>query len=236
MNEQQQLMALLALLEQYNAGIVSGQGSEGFGTSQSAPAQMSGNVSQGFGNAAMASNLAAQLAQSPEIGQLSGLLGLAAAATNPGATINSVAPSLLGVLGYGPAATLAGIANNGFTTSNVLGLLGMTVNPAFGLLGLANSIAGNPFGDSIGGLGATLGNPGSMGLASDAGISFGEQLGNAADQTQSGYDTEGMDGLVAAISAAESGDTGDDGDDGDSGDSGDSGNEGASDGSDGGYW
>jgi len=202
--DQQQLMALLNLLEQYNAGVVSSGGSGGFGTS----AQSGGNASQGFGNAAMAANVAAQLGQSSDLAQMSGLLGLASAVSNPNATVGSVAPSVLGVLGFGPAASLASIANTGFTTSNTLGLLGMTVNPAFGLLGLANSLAGNPFGDSIGGLGETLGNPGSMGLASDAGISIGEQLGNAADQAQIGMDTAAMDGLVAAINASDSTDSG----------------------------
>lgn len=234
MNEQAQLLALMQLLEQYAAGNVDSQGSRGFGSadqSNSGTSAAGGNMSMGLSNAAIAANLGAQLGQSPEMGQLAGLLGLASAMSNPNATLGSVAPAALSVAGLGPLATVASFANNGVTASNVLGLLGMTVNPGFGLLGLANSIAGNPLGASFGGLGETLGNPGSMGLASEAGISFGEQIANSLDQgqTEGGYDTEAMDGLVGAIMGETEGsfDSGDDGDDGDSGSDGDSG---------GGYW
>jgi hypothetical protein len=226
--DQQQLLALLNLLAQYNAGVVDQRGSGGFGTSNGQSTNQGGNVSMGLSNAAVAANLAAVIGQDQTMGQMSGLLGLASALSNPNASVQSVAPAALGALGFGQLASIANIANNGLNTSSVLGLLGATVNPAFGLLGLANSLAGDPFSDSLTGLGETLGNPDSMATLSDIGISFGDQLGNAADQGQIGQDQEGFEGLIGALSgfndstegttAADSADSGNSGDNGDSGD------------------
>lgn len=214
MNEQAQLAALMELLRQYTAGNVRSEGSRNFGTSQRpAPAnnQSQADMSRGLSNASVGLNLGAQLGQDQNIGQFAGILGLAAALSNPNATIGSVAPAALGAAGLGQLASVASFANSGITSSNVLGLLGMTVNPAFGLLGLVNSIAGDPIGKEVvkktgnsgkgdSGLGATASNPNSVGIASDAGVSVGHQIANSNDQNQSGgYDTEAMNNLIGAI-------------------------------------
>jgi len=163
----------------------------------------------GLGMASQAVSMAATLGQDPGLANVSSALGLAAAISqavdnpNTANVAQAVAQglSIAGVPGIGLA---TGIATQGFNTSTALGLMGM-VNPAFGLAGIANSIAGNPIGAAVEGLGNTLGNPNSMGLAEQAGISFGQQMANAINQSQSeqGYDTEGMQGLVDAIGIAE---------------------------------
>lgn len=175
----------------------------------------------------MPGSIGAIATQSPEMGNLASALNMGATLSNPNASIGSIAPSVLGALGYGPAASLASMANNGFTTSNVLGLLGATVNPAFGLIGLANSISGGALGNSFGSLAATLGNDDSMSALSEAGISFADQLGNAMNNSQFGMDTEGMDSLAASLSGDDSDSDSDSTSD--SGDSGDSGSDGSGD-------
>lgn len=235
---QQEILILLQLLEQYGAGTVNAGSSGGSSSSgesktqstnsnpQAGPATATSAPTPGqLGFASSLTSMGAIATQSPELGNLASVFGLASSLSNPNASFGSVAPSVLGALGYGPAASLASMANNGFTTSNVLGLLGATVNPAFGLIGLANSISGGSIGNSFGALGNTLGNTDSMSALSDAGVSFGDQIGNAMNNSQFGMDTAGMDSLSASLSGDDSeSDSSSDSESGgsDSGDSGDS--------------
>ena len=214
---QQEMLALLKLLEEYNAGVVNSGSSGGSGTSgSSTPAQSNSNSgpatasaaptpsSAQLGFAGAMTNFGSVAMQSPELGGIATALNLAANLSNPNVSVESMAPSVLGALGYGPAASLASMAVNGINTSNVLGLLGSTVNPAFGLIGLANNLTGGAIGNSLGSLGNTLGNPDSMGALSDAGVSYGDQLGNALNNSQIGMDTEGMDSLSNSLSGSDS--------------------------------
>lgn len=163
----------------------------------------------GLGMASQAVSMAATLGQDPGLANVSSALGLAAAISqavdNPNtANVAQAVAQGLAIAGVPGIGLATGIATQGFNTSTALGLMGM-VNPAFGLVGIANSIAGNPIGAAVEGLGNTLGNPNSMGLAEEAGVSFGQQLANAIDQgqTEQGYDTDAMQGLVDAIGIAE---------------------------------
>lgn len=214
----EQLMALMKAVASYGTGNVElttlgGNSNTSPHDTGTSPVSTTGTIgvspTVGLGMASQAVSMAATLGQDPGLSNVSSALGLAAAISqavdNPNtanvAQAVSQGLSIAGVPGIGLA---TGIATHGFNTSTALGLMGM-VNPAFGLAGIANSIAGNPIGAAMEGLGNTIGNPNSMGLAEQAGISFGQQIANAIDQGQSeqGYDTEGMQGLVDAIGEAE---------------------------------
>jgi hypothetical protein len=218
---EQELLDFLRLLEQYSAGIVNKEtsGNSGAGTSSQSEssAPSSGNLSQGLGMSAAVTNIAAAGFQDTSLGQMAGLLGLGSALSNPNATLGSVAPSALGVAGFGQLASLASIAQNGFTTSNVLGILGSTVNPAFGLIGMVNGLTGNSIGNSIESIGNTLGNPNSMDSLSNIGIGWGDQIGNALNNSQVGMDTAGMDSLMGSFSDSSDSDSDSDSDSGSEG-------------------
>jgi hypothetical protein len=212
---QDELLALLKLLEQYNAGVVNSGRSGGSDASSSSSGSSStrtpsqGEISRGLGMTATMSGLAGNLAQDQNLGQFAGILGLASAVSRPNASIQSVAPSVLGLAGLGQLGSLASMANNGITMSNTLGLLASVVNPAFGIVGAFNNLLGNPLGGAAESLGNTLGNPGSMNSLSNAGVSYAEQLGNSLNQSQIGMDTEAMDSLTASLSGSDF-DSGDD--------------------------
>lgn len=217
---QQQIQDFLKLLAQYNSGIVnpkvsggsSSSGGESSGGSKSsaqsgpevARSAPTPQTSRQLGLAAALTNFGAIATQDPELGNLASVLNLGASFTRPNADIGTIAPSVLGAMGYGPAASLVSMARNGFTTSNVLGLLGATVNPAFGLIGLANSISGGGIGNSLSSFGNTVTNPDSMRALNEAGVDYTSQIGNALNNNQFGMDTDAMDSLANSFTGPDS--------------------------------
>jgi hypothetical protein len=152
-------------------------------------------------------SLAAALAKDPQLGQAAGLVGLGVRAAQPGVTAASLAPSFLGTVGnltntpvLGQIATALNIADKGITTPGAMGILGM-FNPAMGLAGLVNSIAGNPIGtvaDSI--RDSLVSNPNSINSLANAGVSVTQQAYNNINQNQvDDMDTESMDRLMESL-------------------------------------
>lgn len=153
-------------------------------------------------------SIAAALTKNPEMAQAAGLLGLMNRATAPDATIQSVAPSFLSQAArftntpvLGQIATVLGVAQNGLSVPGAMSLLGL-VNPAIGLAGLVNSIAGNPIGsiaDSI--RNNVVSNPNSINNLASAGVSIPSQAYNSVNNNQvNNMDTETMDRFTASLS------------------------------------
>jgi len=139
-------------------------------------------------------NLASALSGNPAYGQAGAAYGLTQGAlseANRPIGFASLAASLGNVPGLGTAAGLASMGVNGFSAAGILGLLGATVNPAFGLAGIANSLTGNP----LGRVGETLAG------RTVPNSSYAEQIGNAVNNSQIGYDQDSMQNLVDSIQA-----------------------------------
>jgi hypothetical protein len=148
--------------------------------------------------------------QDKGLGSLATLAGLAKALSNPNASIQSVAPSFLGAMAkltntpaLGQVAGVANMAFNGVSAPGILGLMS-AVNPAFGMLGLVNSLFGNPIGASTTALSNTMSNPQSMSSLNALGVSNAEQAYNAANDWQGSMDTATMDSLMSALAADDS--------------------------------
>ena len=174
--------------------------------SKEASTNNTANVNRALGWA----GLAAALAGDPSAAQAIGLTRTGVALADPNRSIESKVPgavSLAGMLtgtNLGGLAGLAGMALNGVSTPGLMGLLGM-VNPAIGIAGLANSLAGNPIGEAGTRVGNTFGNPNSVAAAEAAGVSRVAQAYNAVNNSQTDKDTAGMDRLSASLSGPDSG-------------------------------
>lgn len=152
-------------------------------------------------------SLAAALTKDPQLAQAAGLAGLGVRAAQPNVSLASLAPSFLGQVGnitgtpvLGQLATALNFMNNGVTAPGVLGVLSMA-NPAFGIAGLVNSIAGNPIGsiaDSI--RDSMVSNPNSINRLASSGVGITSQAFNSINQNQvNDMDTVSMDRLMASL-------------------------------------
>ena len=157
--------------------------------------------------------LAAAITKDPQLAQAAGLAGLGVKAAQPGVTAASLAPSFLGTVGnltntpvLGQIATALSFANNGVTTPGVMGLLGLA-NPAIGLAGLMNSIAGNPIGDFADSIrNSFVSNPNSINSLASAGVGITQQAYNSINQNQvNNMDTAAMDSLMNSLSKSPTG-------------------------------
>lgn len=151
--------------------------------------------------------LAAAITKDPQLAQAAGLAGLGVKAAQPNISVASLAPSFLGQIGgltgtpvLGQLATALSFMNNGVTTPGVMGLLGLS-NPAIGLAGLVNSIAGNPIGDFADSIrNSFVSNPTSINSLASAGVGITQQAYNSINQNQvNNMDTAAMDSLMASL-------------------------------------
>ena len=87
-----------------------------------------------------------------------------------------------------------------------MGLLGLA-NPAIGLAGLMNSIAGNPIGDFADSIrNSFVSNPNSINSLASAGVGITQQAYNSINQNQvNNMDTAAMDSLMNSLSKSPTG-------------------------------
>lgn len=156
---------------------------------------------------------AAAITKDPQLAQAAGLAGLGVKAAQPNISVASLAPSFLSQIGnitgtpvLGQLATALSFMSNGVTAPGVLGVLSMA-NPAFGIAGLVNSIAGNPIGsiaDSI--RDSMVSNPNSINRLASAGVGITQQAYNSINQNQvNNMDTAAMDSLMNSLSKSPTG-------------------------------